>query len=46
MVGEQVEPEERRRMTETDVTKGKAALGNGISWKRKREDVVLKRTMC
>jgi hypothetical protein len=32
-------------MLETDAAKGKAALGNGITWKRKRENVVLKRNM-
>jgi hypothetical protein len=30
-------------MKATDAAKGKAALGNGIRWKR--ESVVLKRTM-
>jgi hypothetical protein len=32
-------------MIETDAAKGKAALGNGITWNRKRENVVLKRTV-
>jgi hypothetical protein len=32
-------------MIETDAAKRKAALGNGITWNRKRESVVLKRTM-
>jgi hypothetical protein len=31
-------------MIETDGAKGKAALGNGLTWNRKRENVVLKRT--
>jgi hypothetical protein len=39
---EQLEPEE---MIETDAAKGKAALGNGITWNRKRESVVLKRAV-
>jgi hypothetical protein len=32
-------------MIETDAAKGKAALGNGRMWNRKRENVVLKRTV-
>jgi hypothetical protein len=32
-------------MIETDAAKGKAALGNGRTWNRKRENVVLKRTV-
>jgi hypothetical protein len=32
-------------MIETIATKGKAALGNSKTWKRKRENVVLKRTV-
>jgi hypothetical protein len=39
---EQLEPEE---IIETDAATGKAALGNGITWIRKRESVVLKRTV-
>jgi hypothetical protein len=39
---EQLELEE---MIETDAAKGKTALGNGITWNKKRENVVLKRTM-
>jgi hypothetical protein len=42
---EQLEREERRGMIETDAAKGKAALGNGRKSKRKRENVVLKRTV-
>jgi hypothetical protein len=32
-------------MIETDAAKGKTALGNGITWNRKRENVVLKKTL-
>jgi hypothetical protein len=32
-------------MIATDAAKGKAALGNGITWNRKKECVVLKRTV-
>jgi hypothetical protein len=32
-------------MIETDAAKGIAALGNGITGNRKRESVVLKRTV-
>jgi hypothetical protein len=39
---EQQVPEE---MIETDAAKGKAELGNGITWNRKRENVVLERTV-
>jgi hypothetical protein len=40
---EQLEPEGRKRMIETDAAKGKAVLGNGRTWKR--DNVVLKRTL-
>jgi hypothetical protein len=39
---EQLEP---KKIIETDAAKGKAALGNGLTWNRKRELVVLKRTV-
>jgi hypothetical protein len=32
-------------MIGTDAAKGKAALGSGRTWKRKRENVVLERTV-
>jgi hypothetical protein len=32
-------------MIETDAAKGKAALGNVITWNMKRENVVFKRTV-
>ena len=41
----QLKPKERRRMIETDATKGKVALGNGRTWKRKKENAVLTRTV-
>jgi hypothetical protein len=41
VVEEQLEPGGRKRTIETDEAKGKGALGNGRTWKRKRENVVL-----
>jgi hypothetical protein len=32
-------------MIETDATKGKAVMGNGRTWNRKRKSVVLRRTV-
>jgi hypothetical protein len=44
-VGERAAGSGRKKEKETNTAKGKAALGNGTTWNRKRDNVVLKRTV-